>query len=206
MNNNHWGTTLLGAVLLLLLAGGLYSWHLAREAARADAIREHETQVRVENEQAERDLRAFAEVHMSELQQLINEIQDEIQIRQRKLDQLAEEMRRMRVVPETDPDFVKWNRAVLELRKKLNVLKEERKNTYLALKKFELDPESKPELDKQRDERLKKARSLAESTREQFNNMRKANQPPEPASLPDLKDKEPEKGKAPAKKRWWIFG
>jgi len=209
MNNNNWGMSLVGAILLLTVAGGLYvSW----EISRANAIRvanqnlAKEEQVR---QQAERDLRTFAETHLGELQRLIDEIQDEIQVRQRKLTLLAEEMRRVKAVPQTDPDYVRWNRAIVELQKKLDGLLTERRDTYVELKKFEFNPEAKPELDKQREERLKKARGLAEQTREQFNDLRKdkASQPPEQPVVPVTKDGDKDKGKAapPAKKSGWRF-
>jgi len=206
MNNNHWGTTLLGAILLLLLAGGLYTWHSLQESRRqADADAAEAAAIQRQKE-AERDLRTFAETHLSDLQKLIDEIQDEIQIRKAKLEKLAEEMRRVKAVPETDPDYVKWSRAIVELEKKLNTLKEERRNTYVELKKFELNPEGKPEVDKQREARLKQARGLAETTREQFNALRTSNRPPEGTSPTELKEPEKDKGKAPSKKRWWPFG
>jgi len=204
MNHNNWGTTLLGAILLLLLAGGLYTWHSLREAdgrARADAA---VLQAEREREEAERDLRTFAETHLSDLQKLIDEINNEIEVRQRKLDLLATEMRRVNVSPASDKDYKAWSDAVAGLRLKVNALKQVRRDTYLALKKFELDPSGQVEQEKQREERLKLARNQAEQTRVQFNEMRGANSPPEPASFVP-KEPEKDKGKAPAKKRWWIF-
>lgn len=204
MNSNHWGTTLLGAVLLLLLAGGLYTWHSLRESSRqAEAAHNLEEQDKA-RAQAERDLRIFAETHLSDLQKLIDEIQNEIQVRQRKLDQLAEEYRKVGVSALSDKDYKAWGDGVTRLKMKLGELMKVRRDTYLALKKFEFDPTGKAEVERQREERLKLARNQADLTRTQFNEMRNTNNPPEPASFTPPKDGD--KAKTAPKKRWWLFG
>jgi hypothetical protein len=205
MNHNNWGTTLLGAILLLLLAGGLYTWHSLREKEREDRVAEIERDAAKKKADAERDLRNFAETHLTELQKLVDEINAEVEVRERKLALLADEMRRVHVSPTSDKDYKAWSEAVSRLKVKVNELLRVRNDTYLALKKFELNPEGTAELDKQREERLKLARNQAEQTRTQFNEMRNANSPPEPASFVP-KEPEKDKGKAPPKKRWWwIF-
>lgn len=202
MHNNNWGTTLLGAILLLLMAGGLYTWHSLREAARKAELADLAAQQEKERTEFDRELRTFAESHpdLKVAQDLIDELEQEIQLRQKKLNQLAVEMRRASRAPETDPDYIRWNKAIVDLQKKRNALLTERKETWLEWKKVENNPDRSPEMNKVRDDRLKKARNLAEKTREQFNDLRNANVPDEPTSAPAPETK-------PAKKRavfpWW---
>lgn len=204
MHNNHWGTTLLGAILLLLLAGGLYTWHTVRET-------QHKVEQDVLAEQARKDkaefnleLRQFAESNpdLKVVQELIDELEQEIQLRGKKLNQLAIEMRRASRVPESDTDYSRWSRAIIDLQKKLNALLAERKETWLEWKKVENNPDKSPELAKIRDDRIKKARKLAESTRSDFNDLRNANRPDEPITVPEP-EKKPEK--TPRKKWLGIF-
>jgi len=210
MNNNNWGMSLLGAILLLAVAGGLYiSWEVNKATRQAEATAAA-TKAAANAAQVERDLRAFAETHLGELQKLMDEIQDEIQIRKRKLELLAEEMRRVNAVPQADTDYRKWNKAIAELETRLNGLLTERRDTFVALKKFELNPDNKPELATQREDRLKAARVVAAHTREQFNDLRNANRPPETPTVSVSKDAPREKGKAkteaaPQKKSRWFF-
>lgn len=202
MHNNNWGTTLLGAILLLLLAGGLYSWDLLSKSAQKterDAIAAQQDKERTE---FERDLRTFAESHpdLKVVQELIDELEQEIQLRQKKLNQLAIEMRRASRAPESDADYIRWNKAIVELQKKLNSLLAERRDTWLEWKKVENNPDRDPEMNKAREDLFKKARSLAEKTREQFNDLRDSNVPDEPTSAPA-----PEGTPAPKKRAWFPW-
>lgn len=199
MHNNNWGTTLLGAILLLLMAGGLYTWHSLREAARKAELEAIAARDLKEREEFERELRTFAESHpdLKVVQDLIDELEQEIQLRRKKLNQLAVEMRRASRAPETDPDYIRWNKAIIDLEKKRNALLAERRDTWLEWKKVENNPERDLAMNKARDDLFKKARSLAEKTREQFNDLRDANVPDEPTSAPAPED-------APPKKRSWF--
>lgn len=204
MNNNNWLSTLMGALLLLLIAGGLYTWHTVEQARRrADTDKVVADRER-EKAEFERELRTFAEAHpdLKLVQELVDELEDEIQLRRKKLNQLAVEMRRASRAPESDPDYIRWNRAILDLQKKQTALLAERKETWLEWKKVENNPDKTTDLAKTRDARVKKARALAEDTRKQFNDLRNNDRPSEPVSSP-----EPEKKseKPQRKKLWGIF-
>lgn len=204
MHKNNWGTTLLGAIILLLLGGGLYVTHVVQEQARKDAEETRAREEAAQKAEFERELRAFTEGNpeLKGLQELIDELDQEIKLRQKKLAQLAVDLRRASRAPESDADYVRWNRAIVELQKKLNLLQAERRETWIEWKKVENNPDRTPDLNKARDERVKKARGVAERTREQFNDLRNANRPEESISAPGPEKKEE---KAPPKKRWWQF-
>jgi hypothetical protein len=204
MQTNNWGSTLIGAIVLLLLAGGLYTLHSINESReKAEQERQAEEQ-RQQKLEFERELRAFAESNpdLKVVQEMIDELEQEIQIRQKKLSKLAGEMRRASKVPDTDRDYIRWNAAILELQKKLTALLAERKETWVEWKKVENNPDPTPEVNQVRDERIKKARKLAEKTRDQFNELRTNSQLEDALSVPE-EEKKPEK---PARKKWFgIF-
>ncbi len=202
MHNNNWGTTLLAAILLLLTAGGLYTWHSLRESGRRAELEAIATRQDTERAEFDRELRTFAESHpdLKVVQEMIDELDQEVQVRQKKLNQLAIEMRRASRAPESDADYIRWNRAIVELQKKLDALLAERRDTWLEWKKVENNPDRDPEINKTREELFKKARTLAEKTREQFNNLRDTNVPDEPVQAPA-----PEGTPMPRKRAWFPW-
>lgn len=159
-SSGGWGCGVLIAIALLVALVG--SW---REESRK--AREVEEAAR-KAEQVERDLRTFAGQHLPELQQVIDEIGEEIATRQAKLDELAAEFRRLQVSPDTDPDYVRWSTAVYRLQLRLEELKAERRDAYLALKKYELSPDLTTDARIDRERRLEKARAAARDGRKLF--------------------------------------
>lgn len=85
-------------------------------------------------------LKEFSQKHVPELHAAIEQIDAEVTDRSNRCDQLATTLRQLNRDPLTDPDYVRWQDAVKDMRAHANALRKDREEAYIAYKKFELAP------------------------------------------------------------------
>jgi hypothetical protein len=155
---------LIGGIALLALfagcCGGLtctyYSWN---EGARRKEQKVHQDK--------EDELKSFAQRDLPELQELIDEMGREITSRTERLTELANQLRRFDKDPTADPDYIRWEESLAQIRKQREELLNEREEAFIAAKKYEL---SQPlhETPEERENRLRQVRKSVEESRSTF--------------------------------------